>query len=191
MSRSVPRFYGGLVIETTGKVITKNLALPIPWYARTHKGKIEQIFEDGVRVMLPHIVRQRVAFAEGTEDLQGVKTWLLMVSDSGPVACIVTDLTWPIRGAYHMLIRMLDGTEPASIVEHPDFIHSTPPEDSLDKVNSKLVDVKRVLQDAIVATLDRGEKLDVLVKNAENLSATATRFYTEAKRVNRCCFGLF
>lgn len=187
-SQGAPLFHGGLVlVASSGKVVARRLALPVPWYAWGHTQKIEQIFEDGVRAMLPRLEPFKLASADGSDELAGVKLWLLLAGESA--ACIVTDAAWPARGARLLLGQMLEN--PSTVVNAPGFLASKPPEDAIVRVQQQLGDVKVALVGAITAALDRGEKLEVLQEKATDLSAAATRFHTEAKKVNRCCWGLF
>uniref|UniRef100_A0A1I7WUK7 Synaptobrevin YKT6 n=1 Tax=Heterorhabditis bacteriophora TaxID=37862 RepID=A0A1I7WUK7_HETBA len=48
-------------------------------------------------------------------------------------------------------------------------------------------ETKIVMHNTIQSVLDRGEKLDDLVKKSENLSDQSKLFYTQARKMNKCC----
>ena len=60
------------------------------------------------------------------------------------------------------------------------------PADPMTKMQNDLVETKIILHNSIEAILNRGEKLDDLVKEAEMLSDRSKMFYKTAKR-NSCC----
>lgn len=186
---TTPQFFGGLVLEAPGRVGVRNLALPVPWYAYMHASKIDQVFEDGLRAMLPLLSPRQLAYAEGTAELLGLKTWLLTVVPGGPVACIVTNLEWPARGAHRLLMQML--ADPRGVIEAPTFLRMVPPVDAIDRVQQSLDVTTGSARAAVAAALERGEKLEALEAKSANISAAASRFHEEARRVNRCCWGLF
>jgi hypothetical protein len=183
-----PPFYGGLVLEKSGRVLAKNLRLPIPWYARFQTSKIEQIFEEGARALLPRIDCGQMGFADGTDELMGVKTWVLCILPGGPSAIIVTDSKWPVRSAFRLLMLML--TDPMCL-QTPAFLQSIPLQDKLDIVSLKVDSITSTMREAIAGALVRGELLESTDTKMANLSAAASRFHTEAKRTKGCCFGFF
>lgn len=176
-------FYGGIVLDQSGKVVSKSLALPVPWYARMHTNRIEQIFEDGVRSMMPRLTQRQLGFAEGTEELKGSKTWFL--ANELSFACIITDSSWPQRGAYRLLLHILE--DPRAAIESPEFLKTAASDDAILRVQEKLDSAKGSVRDAIAATLARGEKLEELIAKTADLSDSSIRFHRDAKRVNRCC----
>jgi len=74
--------------------------------------------------------------------------------------------------------------EDPTIVSRPSEFLSPP---AIERVQKQLDEIKGTLQASIVAVLDRGEKLEDIQIKAEDLSKKARLFYTEAKKVNRCC----
>lgn len=59
--------------------------------------------------------------------------------------------------------------------------------DSLTRVQDEIEETKVVLHNTIQSVLERGEKLDDLVKASENLSEQSKMFYTQARKMNKCC----
>jgi len=59
--------------------------------------------------------------------------------------------------------------------------------DPLTKVKDEVEETKVVLHNTVQSILERGEKLDDLVKASEGLSAQTKMFYTQAKKMNGCC----
>ncbi len=48
-------------------------------------------------------------------------------------------------------------------------------------------ETKVVLHKTMQSVLERGEKLDDLIKASESLSDQSKMFYTQARKMNRCC----
>ena len=59
--------------------------------------------------------------------------------------------------------------------------------DKLIKVKNKIEDTKAIVHQSIEKLLERGEQLEDLVQKSEELSKTSKFFYTESKKLNRCC----
>ncbi|XP_065827652.1 synaptobrevin homolog YKT6-like [Oscarella lobularis] len=59
--------------------------------------------------------------------------------------------------------------------------------DAMTKVQADLDETKIILYDTIEAVLQRGEKLDDLVKKSDDLSLASKSFYKEARKANSCC----
>uniref|UniRef100_A0A914QKE4 Uncharacterized protein n=1 Tax=Panagrolaimus davidi TaxID=227884 RepID=A0A914QKE4_9BILA len=59
--------------------------------------------------------------------------------------------------------------------------------DSLIRVQDEIEETKVVLHNTILSVLERGEKLDDLVRASENLSEKSKMFYTQARKMNKCC----
>jgi synaptobrevin family protein YKT6 len=59
--------------------------------------------------------------------------------------------------------------------------------DAMSRVQEEIDQTKIVMHNTIAAVLDRGEKLDDLVEKSENLSAQSKMFYTQARKMNKCC----
>lgn len=59
--------------------------------------------------------------------------------------------------------------------------------DKLSKVQKDLDEVKDVMLKNIEDLLQRGEKLDDLMKKSQDLSNSSYQFYRQAKKSNQCC----
>ncbi|CAL2038552.1 hypothetical protein CAEBREN_17612 [Caenorhabditis brenneri] len=59
--------------------------------------------------------------------------------------------------------------------------------DPMTRVQEEVEETKMVMHSTIQSVLDRGEKLDDLVKKSENLSDQSKMFYTSARKMNKCC----
>ena len=57
----------------------------------------------------------------------------------------------------------------------------------MTKISKDLDDTKEILHKTIDAVLERGEKLDNLVTQSEDLTKQSKMFYKEAKKTNACC----
>lgn len=57
----------------------------------------------------------------------------------------------------------------------------------LDEVNKELEETKTILKMTLDSVLQRGEKLDKLVEQSEELSMQSKALFKAAKRQNRCC----
>jgi REP element-mobilizing transposase RayT len=60
-------------------------------------------------------------------------------------------------------------------------------EDKIAKVQNQLVETKEELVKTITLVLDRGEKLEDMIKKTEGLEKEAIIFRGKAKKLNRCC----
>nr|CAD2169609.1 unnamed protein product [Meloidogyne enterolobii] len=59
--------------------------------------------------------------------------------------------------------------------------------DALTRVQDEVEETKVVLHNTMQSVLERGEKLDDLIKASENLSDQSKLFYTQARKMNKCC----
>eukprot|EP00118_Oscarella_pearsei_P025063 m.307422 g.307422 ORF g.307422 m.307422 type:complete len:201 (+) comp42258_c0_seq1:81-683(+) len=118
---------------------------------------------------------------------------------------LIADHEYPQRVAFTFLSKVLDqySTEfpkDAARWASPSSNHSWPVLDQLlakyqnptdadpmTKVQAELDETKIILYDTIEAVLQRGEKLDDLVKKSDDLSLASKSFYKEARKANSCC----
>lgn len=59
--------------------------------------------------------------------------------------------------------------------------------DPLSKMQKDLDGIKQTLYDTMDSLLERGQKMDDLVKKSEMLSASSKQFYVMARKTNSCC----
>lgn len=63
--------------------------------------------------------------------------------------------------------------------------------DKLIKIESELAEIQGMLHKTMNDLLDRGEKLDDLMKQSEDISNMAYNFYSNAKKTNQKCCSLY
>ncbi|CAD5221308.1 unnamed protein product [Bursaphelenchus xylophilus] len=59
--------------------------------------------------------------------------------------------------------------------------------DALTRVQDEVEETKVVLHNTMQSVLERGEKLDDLIQASESLSNQSKQFYTQARKMNKCC----
>ncbi|CCD61825.1 synaptobrevin family protein [Caenorhabditis elegans] len=127
------------------------------------------------------------------------------VRNDGLSAVCVTDAEYQQRVAMSFLGRVLDdfttrvpATQWPGIRSDKDCSYTglkdllekwqNPREaDPMTRVQEEVEETKMVMHNTIQSVLDRGEKLDDLVKKSENLSDQSKMFYTSARKMNKCC----
>ncbi|CAO4371991.1 Protein CBR-YKT-6 [Caenorhabditis briggsae] len=127
------------------------------------------------------------------------------VRNDGLSAVCVADLEYQQRVAMSFLGRVLDdftnkvpAAQWAGIQKEKDCSYvglrellerwQNPREaDPMTRVQEEVEETKMVMHNTIQSVLDRGEKLDDLVKKSENLSDQSKMFYTSARKMNKCC----
>ncbi|KAL3090317.1 hypothetical protein niasHS_006769 [Heterodera schachtii] len=128
-----------------------------------------------------------------------------MVRQDNLVGVCITDEQYQSRVAFTLLNKVLSdfaeripelewkrmgGESDCSYSELPGFLTrwQNPREaDALTRVQDEVEETKAVLHTTMQAVLERGEKLDDLIKASENLSDQSKMFYTQARKMNRCC----
>lgn len=63
--------------------------------------------------------------------------------------------------------------------------------DKLIKLESKLKEIESMLGKTMNDLLERGDNLDELMKNSEDISQTALHFYQNSKKANQKCCSLY
>ncbi|KAK5968335.1 Glycosyl transferase [Trichostrongylus colubriformis] len=127
------------------------------------------------------------------------------VRSDGLAAVSVTDGEYQARIAMSMMTRVLDdfsskvhAVQWAQIKTEKDCLYTGLPEllakwqnpreaDPMTRVQEEVEETKIVMHNTIQSVLERGEKLDDLVKKSENLSDQSKLFYTQARKMNKCC----
>ncbi|CAJ0941178.1 unnamed protein product, partial [Mesorhabditis belari] len=132
--------------------------------------------------------------------------WLhVYVRADGLAGVCVTDQEYLQRVAFTMLTKVLDdfatkvsSSQWATIKNEKDCTYDGLPAflqkwqnpseaDPMARVQEQVEETKIVMHETIQAVLDRGEKLDDLVKKSETLSDQSKLFYTQARKMNKCC----
>ncbi|MFH4977098.1 hypothetical protein AB6A40_003807 [Gnathostoma spinigerum] len=127
------------------------------------------------------------------------------VRQDGLSAVCISDSEYQQRVAFTMLRRVLDDFSAKvpslrwpQIKTEKDCIYTGLPEllakwqnpreaDAMTRVQEEVEETKVVLHNTIQAVLQRGEKLDDLVAASEGLSNQSKMFYTQARKMNKCC----
>ncbi len=101
----------------------------------------------------------------------------------GPPDCvIISDRDYPARVAYVLMHRLLRGDViDFGVVNDPEKV------DKIYKIDRQLNETIQVVKRTIDSVLERGEKLDTLVKESQELSDTSKLFYQKARQSNSCC----
>ncbi|KAJ7042342.1 snare protein YKT6 [Mycena alexandri] len=118
-------------------------------------------------------------------------------------AVIITDQEYPVRPAFSLLAKILDEFivkvpkaqwDNPTAIQFPELAtylskYQDPRQaDTIMRVQAELDETKIVLHKTIEAVLQRGERLDTLVDQSNNLSAQSKMFYKTAHKQNsRCC----
>ncbi|PAV80018.1 hypothetical protein WR25_22997 [Diploscapter pachys] len=128
-----------------------------------------------------------------------------LVRENGLAAVSVTDKEYQSRVAMTMMLKVLDDfaakvhplswtkitkEEECDYTQLDQFLATwqNPREaDPMTRVQEEIDQTKIVMHDTIQSVLERGEKLDDLVKKSENLSDQSKLFYTQARKMNKCC----
>ncbi|VDN01161.1 unnamed protein product [Thelazia callipaeda] len=127
------------------------------------------------------------------------------VRHDGLAGVCVTDAEYQQRVAFTMLRRVLDdfaakvpSIQWPQIKTEKDCTYTSLPEllmkwqnpreaDAMTRVQEEVEETKVVLHNTIQSVLERGEKLDDLIAASEGLSNQSKLFYTQARKMNKCC----
>jgi synaptobrevin family protein YKT6 len=113
------------------------------------------------------------------------------VHANGTGAILVCDDEYPQRVAHTILGDILNRSgSQVSEKELQEYItrYQNPENaDKLYKIQKELSETITVVQKTIDSVLERGTKLDTLVKQSQDLSISSKLFYEQAKDQNRCC----
>ena len=117
-------------------------------------------------------------------------------------AVMIANREYPVRPAFSLLAKLLDdftAKVPQSSFSNPSAISFTDINTYLQKyqdlrnadniilTQQELDEAEIVLHKTIESVLQRGEKLDNLVKRSTALSAQSKKFCNTAKKQNSCC----
>ncbi|XP_067932627.1 synaptobrevin homolog YKT6-like [Watersipora subatra] len=125
------------------------------------------------------------------------------VQSDGLSAVVIGDHEYPQRVAHSFINKVLDEftqlnpptkwkSAPAGGLQFPNgetllANYQNPREsDALSRVQADVDETKVILHQTLEAMLNRGEKLDDLVRTSDNLSAQSKAFYTTARKANSC-----
>lgn len=127
------------------------------------------------------------------------------IRQDGLSGVCITDAEYQQRVAFTMLRRVLDefsakvpSVQWAQIKAEKDCTYAGLPgllakwqnpreADAMTRVQEEVEETKVVLHNTIQSVLERGEKLDDLIAASEGLSNQSKLFYTQARKMNKCC----
>ncbi|KAK6100651.1 hypothetical protein QQG55_1535 [Brugia pahangi] len=127
------------------------------------------------------------------------------VRQDGLSGICITDAEYQQRIAFTMLRRILDdfatkvlSVQWPQIKNEKDCTYTGLPDllmkwqnpreaDAMTRVQEEVEETKVVLHNTIQSVLERGEKLDDLIAASEGLSNQSKLFYTQARKMNKCC----
>ncbi len=96
---------------------------------------------------------------------------------------IITDIEYPNRVIFQLQSELKINNDINTIFKK----YSDENIDKITVINKELNETKEILTKTIESILARGEKLDKLVENSEELKKTSKMFYRNAKKMNSCC----
>lgn len=128
----------------------------------------------------------------------------IYIPKNGLGCCVITDESYPQRVAFVLSVNLISSflkryqMEWLEMKENQitDFkelkesiINYQDPEkaDKIYSINKHLDDTIDVMKKNIDKVLDRGVKIEELVKKSKDLSYTSKQFYKSSKNLNRCC----
>jgi synaptobrevin family protein YKT6 len=95
--------------------------------------------------------------------------------------------TSPTTFTHWNQIRVDIKSEPAWLKNYLETYQNPNETDKMLKIQASLEDIKGVMSKNIESLLERGEKLDDLMKKSEDLSSASVTFYKQSKKANSCC----
>ena len=123
--------------------------------------------------------------------------------EDGLVIVLIAASTYPATFAQHLLdlaasvysdsrwmLERRDVTEPRAAYQQL-MAKYQEPVDSLQRTREKIAEVKQVALITIDKLLARGEKIELLVADSNDLSETSKKFYRESQNANSCCWRWF
>ncbi len=104
------------------------------------------------------------------------------------ICVIITDNDYPKR-CVNILSKNIINNYNDTLDLNKIIIESKQPEnvDNLMKIQKDLDETKIILIESIESILERGQKLDDLVKKTTLLSDSSKTFYSRARKMNSCC----
>ena len=131
------------------------------------------------------------------------------VNGDGICSIIITDMEYPESAAKRVLLEMQKGFlnlysvdlikqyDTDQDMKYPQLDemikkYQDPKQaDKLIKIESELNEIQGMLTKTMEDLLDRGEKLDDLMKQSDDISSTAYNFYSKTKDANKKCCSIY
>ena len=100
---------------------------------------------------------------------------------------VICDREYPSRVAFSLIENIINSEDTKIFIENAIIEYKNPEKvDSILKIKGKLDESILIIQKTIDSVLERGTKLDTLVKQSEDLSSSSKLFYEQAAS-RRCC----
>lgn len=99
--------------------------------------------------------------------------------------CIICDKEYPIKVLAKLVLEIF-----AENMNLHHVVYECNDPTKIDKImetQAKIDKTIEVLHDTINGIIERGEKIDKLVKQSDELSEATKMFYDKTKKLNRCC----
>lgn len=131
------------------------------------------------------------------------------INENGIASVIITDGEYPENAAKKVLIEMMkeftklydvdlisnyksDQEMKFGLLDKMIIKYQDPKEaDKLMKIESELDEIQGMLTKTMEDLLDRGEKLDDLMKQSDDISNMAYNFYDQSKKANKKCCSIY
>ena len=131
------------------------------------------------------------------------------INENGISSVIITDGEYPENAAKKVLVEMMkefvklydidlisqykvDQQMKFDILDKMIIKYQDPKEaDKLMKIESELDEIQGMLTKTMGDLLDRGEKLDDLMKQSDDISNMAYNFYDQSKKANKKCCSIY
>jgi synaptobrevin family protein YKT6 len=171
------------------------------------QGKVKEFLFFGARTTINKLKRGETVRL----DLEELEDTIVFahINESNIATVVICDKEYPESAAVKILLEMqkkfLDLYTPSILENYKSDQEMKFPEldsmivkyqdpkeaDKLMKIEKELVEIQGMLHKTMNDLLDRGEKLDDLVKQSEDISYTAKQFYSNAKKTNQKCCSLY
>jgi len=167
---------------------------------------VSWIGRSSVKEMLALMMRQCVSktkpgdFARITHDLNGKKCYFYVISRANGLAgTLVTDQSYPQRVAINLMELLMDdftkklnGVWPQSssdecvpyprLEEYLAEYQESARADKIEALKKEVEESKKILEKSVEAILERGQKLEDLVKNSNKLSMQTKMMYKSVQK---------
>jgi hypothetical protein len=103
---------------------------------------------------------------------------------------LLTDIDYPPYLVYSLFRDLRNNIKSDNVEKIWNNYHEGKNADKVQQIKSELDETKVILLESIEKLLERGEKIDELVKKTEELNVGAITFAKKSKELNRCCIIL-
>jgi synaptobrevin homolog YKT6 len=201
---SATRVYSLIVFshKATGKPVVVSEAMDLSTWGFFSRGTVKEFMRFASREIATRVGAGAHECVEYTPDGMDQKFRAHCAQNGDQLSAVVlTDDTYNTRVALGMVKRAFDATASIGDRAHPvqdsnisvgldavvrDF--QTPEKvDNIARIESDLDETKEILVKGIDSLLERGEKLEDLAAQADDLSFSSKAFAKQSSDLNRCC----